>query len=471
MITVETSTDEDPPGFAHLLMLYVPPLMVTAGVFGNIMIIFVIPRIRYLRAFFLYAYVRSISDLAVLLGIMLPRWIVIVAHVRLTTPNSWFCKIQAFVLYYFNSVSFLCLAAMAAQRACAMLRPVKSRAVKQVKIAKSVIVAILIYTFLCQISSLLGITLDTRNCYLGSPISFNKSLAGIFQTWLNFVNYIVIPALTTFGTNAIVLQKMRKIRKRRLRSSHPSEAGSVAGLLAVITFTYCILAAPIFLLEALVSTNLVLSESVSATAFVVLALMVFSNSAINFYLYFLVVDMFRVETIRMLQYFFCRESFMKRQEIRAIKASTHRHIIELSVNPMEISSSPSHSPAIPTGERMFQSSPINPEVIDRQLKELKLAKQWARASGQDPSSESEADAWTMPLIAASFISKVNSRAVMPNTMPSTFTLNTLRSSAPDVLASQENIHPVLLNSTKSLCILNQRGATNKAALSSKDVIS
>ena len=466
MVIIKAFTDEDAPGFAHLLMLYVPPMMVTAGVLGNIMIIFVIPRIQHLRGFFLYAYVRSISDLAVLVGIVFPRWIVIMAHLRLTTHNNWFCRIQAFVLYYFVSVSFLCLAAMATQRACAVLRPVKSRAVKQVKIAKSVIVAILIYTFLCQISNLLGTSLDTENCYLGSPVSFNKSLTGRFQTWLNFVNYIAIPALITVGTIVIVFQKRRKIRTRKFRSSHPSEAGSVACLLAVITFTYCILAAPVFLLEAFVSSDLVLAEHVSPIAFTVLALMIFSNSTINFYLYFLVVDMFRVETIRMLRHFFCKESFMARQEIRAVKARRHKHIIELSVNPMEISSSPSYSPAVPIEERMFETSPINPEVIDRQLKEVKLAKQRARAtitSGQDRGSESGADPWTTPLITASFISKVNNRDVVPNTMPSTFTLNPLRSSAPDVLAPQVNIHPALLNATKSLCTLSQRRATKKGS--------
>ena len=466
MVTVKVVTDEDPPGSTHLLMLYVPPMMITAGVFGNIMIIFVIPLIQHLRAFFLYAYVRSISDLAVLVGIMFPRWIVLAAHLRLTTHNSWFCRIQAFVFYYFVSVSFLCLAAMATQRACAVLRPVKSRAVKQVKIAKSVIVAILIYTFLCQISNLLGAPLDTEKCYLGSPVLFNKSLAGRFQTWLNFMNYIALPALITVGTTVIVFQKRRKIRTRKFTSSHPSEAGSVAGLLAVITFTYCILTAPIFLLEALISSDLILAERVSPTAFAVLSLMVFSNSAINFYLYFLVVDMFRVETIRMLRHFFCRESFRTRQEIRAVKARRHQHIIELSINPMEISSSPSYAPTIPIGERMFQTSPINPEVIDRQLKELKLAKQWAHASitsGQDRASESGADPWTTPLITATFISKVNNRDVVPNTMPSTFTLNPLRSSAPDVLASQVNIHPTLLNATKSLCTLSQRRDTKKGS--------
>ena len=189
-------TESGGSGPHNYITQYTFPLLIVTGVFGNIMILIVIPRIQHLRAFFFYAYARSVSDLAILITIVLPRWIESIVQLRLKVGGHWFCRMQAFVLYFFISVSFWCLAAMAAQRAVVVLWPIRSRAISQVAVAKAVIVAILIYTFLCQLDNILGYPLDTTNCYLGGPISLKTDLIGKIQTWLNFVNCIATVSYT-----------------------------------------------------------------------------------------------------------------------------------------------------------------------------------------------------------------------------------------------------------------------------------
>ena len=421
----------------RLIVLYLTPAVITAGVFGNVMILLVIPRMQHGRAFFFYAYARGISDLAVLLGIVFPRWIVNTVQRRLTTKDNWFCRLQAFAMYFFISVSFLCLAAMAAQRACVVLWPIKSRAVKQVRVAKSVIVAILIYTFLCQVSNLTGTPLDTETCYVGSPVSFRDNLAGRLQTWGNFVNYIAVPTLIAVSTNIIVFAKARSQRAtvESHGNRHCSRTGSNTWLLVAITLVYCILSSPAVLTEALLTSDLVSAKSIPSILFPVMAQMIFTCCAVNFYIYYLMGTTFRLETMRVLQNCLC---------LPAIKTKTdyHRSRVDGVPRPsMEFTTSVNTSFS---GGRP-QSLRINPATTNTQPKELKVTNRQPSSSsvlktGSDvdkpvalPSRTKSQHSIRNPLQTSSTVlnvmSDVDSRTELPNTIPQHSIRNPLQTSS------------------------------------------
>ena len=444
------------------IVLYFTPAVITAGVFGNVMILFVIPRMQHRRAFFFYAYARGISDLAVLLGIVFPRWIVNIVQRRLTTKDNWFCRLQTFAMYFFISVSFLCLAAMAAQRACVVLWPFKSRAIKQVRVAKSVIVAIIIYTFLCQVSNLVGTPLDTEKCYVGGPISFRKNLVGRLQTWGNFVNYIAVPTSIAVGTSIIVFAQARsqRITLKSHGNSHRSQTDSDTSLLVTITLVYCILSSPAVLIEALITSDLVSENSIPSICFTVMVKMIFTCSAVNFYIYYLMGKTFRLETMRVLQNCLC---------LPALKTKTDYHRSGEAGVPrpsMELTTSVNTS----ISEGRLQILRLNPAKTKRQPEELKVTNRQPSSSsvlktGLDVDKHVALPSRTKSLRTKNLLQPlsmplkcvfdVDSHTELPNTTPQHSIRNPLQTS-PTVLSVMSDVdsHTELPNTIPQYSIRN-----------------
>lgn len=290
----DTATDSKETHYPDTAFLakVVSPFCICFGVFGNVLILLVIPRLGYLQAFSLYSRALSLSDLLYLTVSLLPRWIESLTNLQLGVEGSWLCIMSAFTHRYFFTASSLLLAGMTAQRAVGTTWPHKTRTEPYRTVAWWVIIITSTCAFFLQLSTLLfyGHSLTDDKCYFGSIRSIRSNTFGVVETWIFLTSCYVFP-LTVIVCGSMVL--LRSVHRSRKKSQHKTQTrrhkrvGSNTTTVVVLmtALTYCLLVSPYLVMEMSTSAGSLQSSVLSDNTWALVRQMMYANSAINFYLY------------------------------------------------------------------------------------------------------------------------------------------------------------------------------------------
>ena len=341
-----------------LITKAVSPVILMTGIIGNIMNFVIIYRLRkQYGAFAYYFMVQIMTDFCVLTVTVFPRWAESLVHLHLELPveGHWLCKIDAWILYSLVCVSAWLRAATSLQRMVGMVWPLTVGAAITHKLAMLIIVFIIVVVVSLQANILFGKTISVSNCYLGSTKSLDiHTVAGLVQTWLNFVITCAVPFTTIFMSNTALLHKL--VQSDRAVGSKTivifgygifqlSKVHTITLTIMATALAYCLMLTPTYLLEALVVSGMVPGDQISVNTWSVLVLMILCNAAVNFFIHMGTGNRFRKEA-KKLMIPYCRYKLQSRMNAQA--SASHKNLggQQTPVNIQKTSAFVSHRPKV-----------------------------------------------------------------------------------------------------------------------------
>ena len=286
-----------------LIFKAVYPVIAVTGIVGNIINFIIVYRLwNHFRCFSYYFITQVVVDMCIL-AVSMARWCESLAKLRIEIPGEghWLCKLDACFIYWTIAAAACLRAATSLQRMVSVVWPFSTgNTACMERLTILIIAGIIVTTMALQAPVLFGGVLSRlRECYLGSPKSLDtNAMAGLVQTWLNFVFTCAIPLSIMFISNLVLLSRLLQSAKASgipgaCTSRNDSSRGlfrlSKFGALSFVTvgsaLAYCLTLTPAYIVEAFVVSGLVSGEEISDNAWAVLSLMVFSNSAVSVFIF------------------------------------------------------------------------------------------------------------------------------------------------------------------------------------------
>ena len=307
-------------------MLYVPPVLLLIGIVGNIFS-FIILRQKALRSqsTYLYLAVLAWADTIVLFMGLLRAWLGELGGYDLKNQEDWLCKSTSVVLHTASDFSVWLIIAVTVERYIVACHPLKAVAMCKSYRAKLVIITIFLAVF--ALNTHFAWTVRVVSLPYGSGNLTERRCQGVelyaqffkVWSWVDAVKYSFLPLgiiaiLNMLITTKVVGAHKRRvlsgsIRRRRLnyRRSSVSEASTkLTVMLLAVSFSFLLTTLPMNI--ALIISRFrperenLHSIARFALANTIVTLLMYTNHAMNFYLYCATGQKFRKQVVR----FLCR---------------------------------------------------------------------------------------------------------------------------------------------------------------------
>lgn len=309
------------------LQLYVLPLIVVVGVVGNTLSVLILTRPSFRRvATYTYLTAVAIADTLVLIAAPFSQWLSELTDVDPREYANWSCKTIVLFTFTVSDFSVWLLVAVTVERYLAVSRPL--RVPTQCTRQRTVIVILGLFALALAVNVHFAWTIHVQSHELmtnnGSNVTIPKCEARqehvhlVKTVWpcLDFICYFCFPFVAIAVLNSLIIHQVVKARRRRgsmsgssgtsicggggqkLRSTgtpfcSPDEIGAntkLAIMLMTVSFTFLLLALPLnslIIIMAVLNTDpddlpKVLAFDLART---VLQLLMYTNHAVNFYLY------------------------------------------------------------------------------------------------------------------------------------------------------------------------------------------
>ena len=332
-----------PTGTLLTVWTFVPPVIIFVGTIGNMFTFAAVTnRFSEKRSFMVYLSALAINDTLILYNFPLTSWLRYVFGIRLEEINTVFCKLLAFSSFLFPQISSWMVVALTAERTYCAFFPVNSKIVCRPKIGLAVVGIIVSVLAVLDSHLLYGMQLLEIENVTACSFADNRYMDFFFDAfvWIDFLVYFFIPiAIILIGNSATVVKvyKSSKVimttgsQIRRRRNLH------ILFITLLISCAFVVLVSPFSLFFAL--KNYVFNDveafySSSNTEQIVetvVYILVFVNSAINFFLYILSGSRFRRNLMAV---------FKTERDSSSISTITRPECQRFEIQPSVLSNSP-----------------------------------------------------------------------------------------------------------------------------------
>ncbi len=291
---------------AAALWLYVSPIIIIVGILGNFMSVIVMS-LKQLRGSVtsLFLMVLSITDTLVLLSGLLRQWILSLADLDVRTLSLAGCRFHIFTVYWSTQFAAWVLTAVTIERFISVVFPhqAKSIVTKRSAVLVLIIVAVVLFcinahTF--ETSSLLYIPWHNQTYVLcfHDIDRFDHFIRNQWP-WIDFTVFCIIPfVLIFFGNLGISVRLLRSHFMKTLTTAKSVKMTNMTVILMAVSvyFLIAILPIQIFLTIQGIWVGKPLHPHYAAQIqlyWAISNMLLYSNNAINFFLYILTSPRFR----------------------------------------------------------------------------------------------------------------------------------------------------------------------------------
>ena len=282
----------------ELVVKIISPLILPAGIVGNILIICVLVRTRArYPSFANYFTALAVTDLLQLFLLLLPRYVEAYVRARFDVDSHLMCRLSTFLYLFLFTSSSLLLAAMTAQRAAGVVWPHQVRTAYSYVFSFGAICAVFVLAVLNAFQVLVKGRLHYINCYLGS-MNFAEGShhrRDRFMAWLHFIGVFLLPFFVILVSNYVLISEANASQRVARKSvTYVSDAASsrrnycligqslrclvrcvrsmssVTAIVVATSLFFCVCMMPAFLLQVLVVGNFIDEHSISPLATAVL---------------------------------------------------------------------------------------------------------------------------------------------------------------------------------------------------------
>ena len=322
-LTKEDSNEETTAAGTPLMYAYqmactiLPPFILALGTVGNLLIIVVMCRMPpststpYLPHQFI---TLAVSDLTTLYTGFLPDWL-IVFDIRVDHLNAAVCKLRRMIMFTSGMISAWLLMAMALQRTVAVVVPHRASYLLSGRTGLVAIITVVVMSFLMHVHLLLSIALhqhpvyNTTICTI-SLVGNSSSIYWHVYPYMESVLLVILPSVVLVVCNVLLICKVNtSLRFSKMAvssvmsSQRQGKAASLTVTLILTSTAFVLLTTPITVYTLYMTRNLhnyiafMSPKRMDAAklSHLITALIFYSNSAVNFYLYCLTGTRFRKE--------------------------------------------------------------------------------------------------------------------------------------------------------------------------------
>ena len=299
------------------LIKYCLPIIIFVGTFGNVMsfLIMVQREIRQTSTFF-YLATLAVADTVVLYISAFKTWIMVLTGFELLHQSTAACKISIFLTQFCVHFSAWLIVAVTVERFLAVWFPL--RATTMCNLARAKFVTVMIAMIFILINSHIFWTAKLHTLHNGQvkcmSYAYENIVCKVFP-WIYLVLYSFLPVLVLLLFNTLIIVNLAKSKPlfqamtkndQQTRYDHQK----LAVCLLVISFTWIVTTMPRPLYPFFMEKPRTVSEQ-AETVFIrtLCFLLMYVNHAVNFFIYGLTGQRFRMELRR----FLCRVHLRKQQ--------------------------------------------------------------------------------------------------------------------------------------------------------------
>ncbi|KAK6186501.1 hypothetical protein SNE40_008530 [Patella caerulea] len=208
---------------SKILLLYVPPILIILGTFGNLFS-FIILRRRPMLKVSTYFYLASlaIADSLVLYIGLLRIWINELTGIDAMDLTNWLCKLTCVFGYFSSDFSVWLIIAVTVERFIVVCFPFKANGMCNVSRARKVIVLLIVIMFSINLHFLFTVELVTTpvdgknivNCEAAAPFPVLVDQA---WPWVDAIIYSFVPFVTITVLNILIIRQVLKAHGSRER--------------------------------------------------------------------------------------------------------------------------------------------------------------------------------------------------------------------------------------------------------------
>lgn len=299
------------------LIRYCLPIIIFVGTFGNVLsfLIMVQREMRQTSTFF-YLATLAVADTVVLYLSAFKTWITVLTGFELLHQNPASCKILIFLTQFCVHFSAWLIVAVTVERFLAVWFPLRATTMCSLARAKFVTVVIAMVFFL--INSHVFWTAELRTFRNGQvkcmPYAYENVACKVFP-WIYLVLYSFLPVLVLLLFNTLIIVSLIKNKPlfqamtktdQQMRYDHQK----LAICLLVISFTWIITTMPRPIYPLFMKKPKTIEEQAGTVLVRTLCfILMYVNHAVNFFIYGLTGQRFRMELRR----FLCRVHLRKQQ--------------------------------------------------------------------------------------------------------------------------------------------------------------
>ena len=302
-----------------IILLYVPPILVILGTFGNIFSFIILKRKPMLKfSTYFYLMVLAVADTLVLYVGLLRLWIGQLTGQDLIDRNDWLCKITSVLSFTVSDYSVWLIIAVTVERYIAVCHPLKANSFCNKPRAKRVICGLLAFFFILNMHFFWTVKIVTIP-HKGEEI--NRCDSGAVENvwpWVDAMIYSFLPFLIIIILNGCIIRQVVKAHRCRdgLRQAtpyeqrRPSHEGStrLTIMLLTISFAFLLTTLPLNIVgiatafynrSAMTDLHLVARLKLART---ITEMLMYGNHSMNFFLYCATGQKFRHQLVWMVCY-------------------------------------------------------------------------------------------------------------------------------------------------------------------------
>ncbi|KAL3859749.1 hypothetical protein ACJMK2_009947 [Sinanodonta woodiana] len=301
----------DVPAFSvhKRLLLYIPPILLLVGTFGNLFSFIIL--IRHVRKVSTYNYltVLAIMDILVLYVGLLQLWIGELTD-EIVNQGRWLCKIVIFLGYVSSDASVWLIIAVTVERFIAVCFPLKAYAMCNIRKARCIIFCVI--CLICIINVHFFWTVDLKSVSSNDTVGRkceasdnHKVLVEVVWPWVDAAIYSFLPFVVITILNSLIVRQVFSAKQKRhqlqyiLRSpksvtrtmpSRNQGEGSkkLTCMLMSVSCTFLITTLPMnicLIVRAFWYSNDVKNYATFTLLTTIAKLLMYTNHSINFFLY------------------------------------------------------------------------------------------------------------------------------------------------------------------------------------------
>lgn len=299
--TLEDERNEEPDQIRNYVTTIGGPVVYCVGVIGNLLALTVLPHFARRISTYMYLLAMCILDLCVLhLGLLI-SWLQEILGINIHSLSQYSCKIVTFLGYVCSDASVWLVVAVTFERFMSMCHPFKATSLCRVRKALLVIFLVLVFSILVNLHIFwtIGLIPDLNNATVCGP---HESITLIWPC-IDLAVYFVLPFLSTGIFNVKIIGKIRKMKRNSMHrraslttmnTCVPTDTNikkKLTWMMVVVSLTFVVTTFPMaaMLCVTAVFNSLKNVPKINRQLFTkVLSfaeLLMFTNHAINFYLY------------------------------------------------------------------------------------------------------------------------------------------------------------------------------------------
>lgn len=197
-----------------ILLLYVSPLLLVLGTFGNIFSVFIMRQRSMIRmSAYVYLIHLAVADSMVLYIGLLRLWISELTGMDIRNQTAWLCKLVIFSGYVSSNLSVWLIIAVTVERYIVVCHPLKVNKFCTVPRAKRVVLGLLVLFVLIHVHFFWTVTLNQLDLngvdkhYCGSRKNFHY-LVSVAWPWIDAIFYSFLPFVTILFFNTLIIRRI-----------------------------------------------------------------------------------------------------------------------------------------------------------------------------------------------------------------------------------------------------------------------